>query len=202
MLGFGSRPFLLRAASVAVGLVGLVATTTPAVALADTPSPTATVVTPDALRAGYVITLPGGTKKTLPKNWENLSIADLAQLGIKPTPISGASAGSTDQVASGGGVTPQSASGSNQGTYINVVGSGLTVDSWTTHRVIKTYGCSFSVYWRPSGTIWHTGNEVCGNPGEIFQGYYPNVPIHFSGTTVICNTWATFAGKPCETVKK
>ena len=156
---------------------------------------------PAGLVAGTKITLPGGRVVTLPKPWSDMSISDLANLGIEP----GMGPKVSTSVAPAGRVAPgsaQSASGCNQEVCIILTGSGRKVTGWQTtgeYTGSSDAFCTYAVYWAPGNSVYATGITVCGGPGEYY-GYYAEVPIVWSSNIELCNTWAGIPGKPCEEV--
>lgn len=188
-------PVLVVAATLAAGAGSATASATSA-----TTSPTVTTAGDSTdIAAGTTVTLPNGKVIQLPKNWSQLSISDLARIGIHPGM---GHATITVRPPKAGGVTANSASGCNDEVCIYVGGSGLIVQSWETTGLYdgpEDPFCTYAVYWAPGDTIYATGWEVCGGLGTYY-GYEQDTPIAFYTTTEICNTWVGIPGKPCEWV--
>lgn len=146
------------------------------------------------LAVGSIIRIPNGKLVTLRKNWSQMSISNLAAIGIRP-----AESGAIDvYVPPKAGVRPDSAEGCSGLVCIVVSGSGRTIASWSTLAYPTASVCTFAVYWEPTGAdILDTGNEVCGGPGGQFVGYL-TYPVSHTYNYHACNTWVELAGKPCE----
>ncbi len=191
----------LGAAKVSVGVasVALVSASLMGGAISASAATTSTSV--GDMAAGTVIKLPNGGHATLPKTWSQMSIADLAKVGI--TPGMGSGKTTTQLVPSASvqthpGAVPANADGWNGYVEINVTGKGRLISNWYT-RAENVHGeiCTFSVYWAPTGAdVLDTGKEVCGGSG-YFVGYL-TYPVEFSSNYHACNTWVGVSGKPCE----
>ena len=159
-----------------------------------------------ALLKGDVLTLPDGSKVKLPKNWSEMTLQDLASLGIKPgmqpaaqkgtLSPSSESAPSATATAAGKGVTPYSATGWNDSVFISITGTKWLVDKWYTTASDFWPTCTFAVYWWTQSEIWATSNQVCSG---YDAAYYSQWPYGFSTlqNVWLCNSWATINGKPC-----
>jgi hypothetical protein len=87
---------------------------------------------------------------------------------------------------------PNSASGCNASVCINVVGSGLHVDKWTTTGYSTEPICTYAAYW-VNGVIEATSEEVCGTSFTHFTSWWDN-PGYFVNITQLCNTWIQIGG--------
>ena len=158
--------------------------------------------------AGTTITLPDGTTVVLPEAWSELSIEDLAQLGIHPgmgpsdslsvVAISDEGSALAGVNALAGGMTPNSASGCNGNVCIQLYGSGLTVDNWNSQANLPVTMCSYAVYWA-RGAIFKTSGQTCGTGGSQLLAFSGNATT-WPNQTQLCSSWVNIAGKPCETV--
>lgn len=90
-----------------------------------------------------------------------------------------------------------SASGCNQSVCIYLTGSGTDVSSWSTTASVAGSICSYATFWADNSVI-ATGNTVCAT-NETLQATWNN-PGYFAPGTILCNTWANVAGRPCETI--
>jgi hypothetical protein len=150
------------------------------------------------LPAGTRITLPDGRHVALPKPWAQMTMADLAKIGIHPDmgpKIEDAFLGAKP-------ARPDTASRCQQEVCIYIRGSGLTVNSWETTGDYDgpTPVCTYSVYWAPANTIYATGAAVCGGEG-LYVGYDKDTPIIWGSPVTVCNTWTEMFGKPCVGVE-
>jgi hypothetical protein len=141
--------------------------------------------------AGTRITLPDGRHVTLPEAWTEMTIADLARIGIH----SDMGPRIEDTRAA---VRPDSANSCDLDVCIYVTGSGLRVNYWQTTGDYEgpTPVCVYSVYWAPANTIYSTGIPVCGGEGTYYS-YDKDVPIIWGGNVTLCNSWTEMYGKPC-----
>lgn len=166
---------------------------------------------------GTVVTLPTGKSVTLPKNWSQMTVSDLAKIGIRPDmkpstemaarlakqglhlSAHGTPTASVRQPTRSLSVRPMSASGWNDSVYISLTGSLWVVDDWYTLAVDAEPTCTFAVYWWGKSTIYTTSNSVCSGADTT---YYSDLGYGFStlGNVWLCNSWATINGKPCEYV--
>lgn len=142
----------------------------------------------------------------------SVSMAELAQAGITPgmPPTDGppvrtqASFQTSAGVANGGlgvdAVTPASHAGCNLLVCINVQGSGLYVDTWSTSGSDTRVGqlCTFPTYWK-KGSVWFTGQVSCHEGPGTF-GDIAFTERNFDNGAELCNTWAAIPGRPCATV--
>lgn len=157
--------------------------------------------------AGTTITLPDGTAVVLPEAWSDLSIDDLAKLGIHAgmgpsdsssfVAISAEGSARAGVNALAGEVTPNSASGCNVNVCMQLHGSGLTVDTWNSQAQLSVTMCSFGVYWA-AGVIFRTTNQACGSAGTLLEAY--GTSTTWPNNTKLCNSWVNIVGKPCNTV--
>jgi len=165
---------------------------------------------------GTVITLPSGKSVTLPKNWSQMTIGDLANLGIhanmRPSkalraqlahrgiylPAMAAAPSASARPALGQGITLTSAYGCNKSVCISLTGSGWVIDNWYTTAYDAVATCTYAAYWLFGG-IYATSNTVCSGANS---DYYSDLGYGIStlGNTNACNTWVHIAGKPCEYV--
>lgn len=141
----------------------------------------------------YVVSA-GLASKINSQDWSGLTQAQLASAGIHPGMA--APDGSLPSVVALSGVQPKSAFGCTANICIYITGSGLLVNEWDTSASNNVPMCTFAAYW-VRGSIYATTNSVCGN-GD-FWGYWAANRTFVDGSQ-LCNTWAQFAGKPCETI--
>jgi hypothetical protein len=144
--------------------------------------------------AGSRIALPNGRHVKLPKSWIQMTISDLAEIGIHP----GMGPRVVDTHAATRTFRPDSASSCDLEVCIYVTGGGLTVNSWETTGDYdgQTPVCTYAVYWAPSNTVYATGTAVCGGDG-LYYGYDKDTPIIWGTAITICNTWVEMYGKSC-----
>ena len=150
-----------------------------------------------SLLAGTNVLRPDGVAVKLPKKWEEMTIDDLYAIGIYPN-IKGSNLKSS--YTSSNGIVPASSSGCNGWVCINIIGSGLLINNWSTSGDYSgfSYFCTYSVYWKSQTTILDTGTLVCGYHGRYFGNLtYPVMYPHFGWA---CNTWVGIPGKPCEQI--
>lgn len=141
----------------------------------------------------YVVSA-GLASKINSQDWSGLTQLQLASAGIHPGMA--APDGSLPSVVARSGVQPDSAFGCTANVCIYISGSGLLVNEWDTSVSNNVYTCTFAAYW-VRGSIYSTTNSVCGN--SDFWGYWAAGRTFVDGSQ-LCNTWAGFAGKPCETI--
>lgn len=79
----GRRRIISLAGVLSLALTGLVSVAAPSGAATDSPAAT-TIRQAGSLAAGTIITIPDGSKRTLPKNWGDMTVQDLAAIGIHP----------------------------------------------------------------------------------------------------------------------
>ena len=149
--------------------------------------------------AGTHITLPDGRRVTLPKAWPQMTIGDLARIGIHPD--MGPRVKDTRPATKT--ANPDSATRCDREVCIIIGGSGLIVNSWETTGDYSgpTPVCTYSIYWAPTNVVYATGTTVCGGEGTYY-GYDKDTPIYWSNNITICNTWTQMYGKPCVHVTK
>lgn len=138
-------------------------------------------------------------------DWRDLSVQQLASVGIHPGMTAAGAAISAVAVprAAGHENVSESSSGCNYSLYdsmcIYLFGSGLLVDDWDTS--VSNYfaldKCTYAGYW-VAGVLTGTSNVVCGT-GD-FWAYSTPAQYYINGTQ-LCNTWLGWAGKPCEIVR-
>ena len=154
-----------------------------------------------ALSAGTVITLPTGARVTLPKDFDDMTIAELAKIGVVAgmgQEAGGASVtGERDDV-----VSPMTATGCNKTVCIVVEGEGLIVEAWETQVVLPAATCTFANFWSGTKLLW-TSDQWCGKKGGQARSWLTKtIPFAATHGTQLCNTWTGVAGKPCITVKR
>lgn len=169
------------------------------------------------LSQGQSIRLPDGSRRVLPKNWSEMTVGDLAGIGLRPgqhragTAPAGAAAGQhkTATVPATVAAAPeppidetQSARGCNQGICIYLGGSGLQVNSWeTTANTAGRNLCTYAAYFRGYNNIEATSNQICGRYSSVYAYRY-DMPKIYSDRDQLCNTWVNFAGKPCKQIQR
>lgn len=188
----------------------------------ETPAPPA-----DAPSAGEVVEFTNGDAVTLPKDWEDMTAADLAAIGILPntdystaTPQPRMSLDSSPQLSTSGaassqpyatiegrdrGFTTMDASGCNKRVCIILQsenGSGPKITYWgtTANNLENKYVCTYAAFW-VAGKVDGTTPSACDDFDE-WQAYNKTMPRTFADGTQLCNTWVGFAGKPCKEVQK
>lgn len=140
---------------------------------------------------------------TLPKNWDDMTIADLAAIGLRPNMHSNGQRGVIDTYIKGTSVQPNNAYGCDGSVCIQVISpsnDGLTVSNWYTSADNPGgYVCTYSAYWDSLTHVFDTGTEVCGNAPGQFRGSL-SYPIRHPYNWTACNTWVGISGKPCESI--
>lgn len=212
--GRGSRSRHLRSspllASAMFLLLGLIAPGVAQAAPASAPADQTGVET----MAGQSVHFANGKSVVIPKNWTDMTVADLAQIGIKPntdytgkTPkaVTGRTTATASQPSTG--VHILNASGTNKQVSISLEsrgGKGPIITFWGTTAIdyTGTYICTYAVYYS-NGSIVETGGEVCGQapagyPSQ-FVGTNLDLPKNYGGKQ-LCNTWVHFTGRPCKDV--
>jgi hypothetical protein len=125
-----------------------------------------------------------------------VTVKQAAALGILPgisTPGFTASTPTVEHVVS------DSASGCNQLVCINLVGSGLTVTSWSTSGTYTIQTPAFAIYYK-NGVVIATSVIVEAEPGETLGDQM--IGTHsFPNGTQLCNGWGGTLGHPCETIE-
>lgn len=207
-------------------LVGVVAFSPPANAVTQTAS-TSSITrvagssSDTGLLKGTIITLASGKTARLPKNWSEMTRADLAAIGIAPNQTSAAAkaAGFTSNTGvtappsqrsfggtpkTSGLIRPNSASGCNSYVCIYVAGSGLRIDSWQTKRVATGGMFTFSVWWDSYTHVFLTGSGTyVPASGTVWSNLLAiAMPHTFPAPTQLCNTWENISGKPCINLKR
>lgn len=176
---------------------------------ASTPSSAGGGISATAGSAGSTITLPNGKAVRLPKNFDSMSIAELAKIGVTPGMHQpGHKAPVDSYVPSSGGVTPDNAYKCAGYVCLQVTspnGHGLTVSSWGTSAdntgPSNVRFCTYSAYWggTTGGTLIDTGTEVCGYPPGTFYGAL-TYSVHWSSSGKACNSWISVSGRPCANI--
>jgi len=131
-----------------------------------------------------------------PNGWGNLTVAQLAAVGIHPGMGKFPPKANSKQQ-----VVPASASGCdynslNNSMCIYIYGYSLQVTEWDTSVTISSYRCSYAGYWVNSSLV-ATSNTVCGQNGALWGYWAPNKRM---GPGQACNTFVGIAGRPCETL--
>lgn len=139
----------------------------------------------------------GIATKSLPANWESLSVDQLAAYGIKPgepgdRPI-------TVRYASTGLKQPRNHSGCNGNVCIDVLGGGLTTTSWGTHATLASGQHSYAIYIK-NGSPIYTSSTVWYGPGTTGEDEYPTEPQTYPNNTNLCNEWPGVSGEPCANI--
>ncbi|MGC4174355.1 hypothetical protein [Demequina sp.] len=162
---------------------------------AASPNPSAAAA--PSLTSGSTIYLPSGKAVVLPKDFDKLTVAELAKLGVVPNMNN---AGGASVIAQPTPVVqPQSATGCNKQVCIMVTGSGLHITKWQSTGASSPPVCTFATFWRNT-TILATTPEICGPEHTTYLATKANMPMDFLNGTILCNSWVSIAGKPCETV--
>jgi hypothetical protein len=149
-------------------------------------------------------TLPDGTQ--LVSGW-----VSNAYLAAHPDAIPQPLGSAVQAAASADAVTPMSAQGCNQNVCINIVGSGLVVDSWETTAMNSKSMCTHALYdiyepgnpvsgKEPSFSI--TGQKLCGEGAGVFYDYESAGKLNYPNHTHLCNAWVRqiISGYPCEEI--
>lgn len=96
--------------------------------------------------------------------------------------------------------SPDSHSGCNGNTCIDVYGSGETVAGWDTYASLGSGVCGYAYFYIDGGLYAYSNNCYRGNTPKI---YAPGTPFTFKGTAdhQLCNEWSPGGtGYPCATV--
>lgn len=142
---------------------------------------------------GTDLTIPNGKIVVLPKDWNDMSVSDLAKIGIMPN----SNRNNLISIPLASGAVPLSSSGSNGWVDINIVGSGLLISSWSTKaNILSVYSCTFAVYWNSMTSIYATGPQHCYQSGPFYDTL-PNRVI-YPANGYACSSWVQVSGKPCE----
>jgi hypothetical protein len=170
--------------------------------------------------AGSIVGLPDGSRVVLPEDFTEMTVDQLAQLGIVPgmgsapevaliAPNDTAPTGSSDgaallPAADDGRATSRDASGCNQRVCQQVQasgGKGLNITGWFTWvESFPVSTCTFAAFWE-GGSITSTTTQVCGEAGKSSSlASKGGLPRKFANNTQVCTTWANISGKPCHTV--
>lgn len=165
------------------------------VAASAVPDPSAAAS--PTLAAGSTIYLPSGKAVVLPKDFDKLTIPELAKLGIGPNMNN--EGGATVVAKSGAVAQPLSASGCNKQVCIYVTGTKLHITAWQSTGVSAPAICTYAAFWRNT-TIMSTTPEICGPQNTTYVATKGGLPADFLNGTILCNSWVSIAGKPCETV--
>lgn len=149
--------------------------------------------------AGTVLNLPGGKTAKLPKNFSDMTVTDMAKIGIVPNMGGGGSSKSSFQKASR--ISPANAEGSDGDVIIYLFGSGTRLDNWETHALWRGgAGTTFAAYWCGYNTICQTGSNVYPTAPGWLYGYRSDLPGIFPSGMQLCSTWISVSGKPCEVI--
>lgn len=81
---------------------------------------------------------------------------------------------------------------------MELIGSGLHVDTWYMYFGLPRPMCTFGVYWYGSIAVAYAP-DLCGNKGDIYYSEWDNQS--FLRMQVLCNTRQNVAGKPCAAVQ-
>lgn len=146
---------------------------------------------------GTVIELPNGVMARMPKDWGQMSVSDLAKIGLHPDMHPSGKPGAVDSYVPTG-AQPANAQGCSEYVCIAVTSpsnDGRLVNNWFTSGTNTSgYRCSYSAYWDSETHVLDTGTTVCGRaPGE-FRGYL-SYPVRLSYNWRACNTWVTITGQ-------
>jgi len=80
---------------------------------------------------------------------------------------------------------------------MELIGSGLHVDTCYMYFGLPRPMCTFGVYWYGSIAVGYAP-DLCGNKGDIYYSEWDNQS--FLRMQVLCNTGQNVAGKPCAAV--
>lgn len=162
-----------------------------------------TAATWSSPKAGTVLTLPDNSRVTLPKDWDQMTISNLAAIGLRPDMNGTGQPASIDKYVKGTFATPMNAYGCDGWVCIHVISpsnDGLTVSNWYTSADNPGgYVCTFSAYWDSLTHVFDTGTQVCGQSPGQFRGSL-TYPVRHPYNWTACNTWVGIVGKPCESI--
>lgn len=170
--------------------------------------------------AGSLAMLPDGTEVILPEDFGEMSVEELAEIGIfpgmgetgeaytgDPSAISALPHDGAAAVLAGDGgiITPMDASGCTSDLVcqqiLAVGGRGLTIYDWRTWVVSYPKGGSTYAAWWAGQRIVGTSNPVTVRAGQDTPvAIAGSMPATFANNTKLCSTWSGIAGKPCHTV--
>jgi hypothetical protein len=124
--------------------------------------------------------------------------APSAQPALVITPA-GAALGFTTSATPASAVTPDSHSGCNGNTCIDVYGSGLVVTGWDTYAQLASNVCGYA-YFYVNGT--QVARSASCYKGDTPTVYMSGLPKKFANGTELCNEWAPGGtGYPCAEVE-
>ncbi|MFI6469869.1 hypothetical protein ACIBL5_06340 [Streptomyces sp. NPDC050516] len=98
-------------------------------------------------------------------------------------------------------LSPPSANECDGDICIDVIGSGVVVNQWTT-VLFGNFGCQRPTFLRNWGN-YYTGDYICPGSGETgaYRGRLTG-PMRFSDNDALCNTWGNLPGMPCVSIKR
>lgn len=183
---------------------------------AATDSPAAPTEQHDgSLRAGTAITLPDGSRKTLPKDWADMTAKDLVAIGIRPgmtmtretarrlgidlpEGMSEISSPKDRYSAAPADVQPMDAGASDGDVRNYVWGDNGVIQEWDTEGLWRGGpGSTYSGWWGPPDTLITTGDGTpTAGQGMVYSSFV-QVPFHVDQQTYLCTTWVGISGKPC-----
>jgi hypothetical protein len=106
--------------------------------------------------------------------------------------------GLTARVSAPPPVSPDSHSGCNGNTCIDVYGSGETITGWDTYAHLSGSVCGYAYFYVAGSPVAKSVNCYTGNTIKIYLG---GLPKNYSPGTQLCNEWAPGGtGYPCATV--
>jgi hypothetical protein len=153
-------------------------------------------VAPASADSTDTVGLPDGTVVQLEKPFADYTFDELAKLGIAP-----GQHGIIPLVATAAevrGVQPMSSHGCSGRVCITLIGSGLTLDSWTTTLSANSTSTSWAEFW-VGGSLRGMGSAFTAQSGYLYGSAYTG-SLTFSNGDRLCNAWGGFSGRPCETV--
>ncbi len=125
-----------------------------------------------------------------------ITVKQAAALGIRANMSTPGYVASTPTIEH---VISDSASGCNQLVCISLVGSGLTVTTWSTTGTYTEQTPAFAVYYK-NGVEIASSIIFLAEPGDLY--YDQMIGSHsFANGTQLCNGWQGTVGHPCETVE-
>lgn len=205
----------LRSSAVAVAAVAVLGLfSTNAVAS----SPTADDLEPGT--AGSTAILPDGTEVVFPKDFADMSVAELAEIGIVPGmgETGEASVGDPSEIPAFGGdgvaialaddggvITPMDASGCTADFVCQQLqaqgGSGRTIIGWYSWVLrFPTTGTTYAAWWEGQRIVGTTNSVSVRAGQDTSLAVKGGLPKTYANNTTLCTTWAGVAGKPCHTV--
>lgn len=156
----------------------------------------AVVILPSSLMIGVASASSSHSSSAAQVSIGFVTVKQGAALGLHPNMSTPGFRVTTPKVE---GITPDSASGCNQAVCISLVGTGLTVTSWSTSAYFAIQTPAFAIYYK-NGTVIATSVIVEANPGEWLVDQM--IGTHsFPNGTQLCNGWGGTLGHPCETIE-